>query len=125
MNQIRSEATMPAGQIEEVFCPYCGSASEAEWVDIGIDIVQAGPFSCPSCKASEIGGFAPDEHYSEQEVRTGWHEPVQVRKVVPEPLCLHEKAGRTEQPVKQFGEKTAKRWQDMFRPQWLAEFIRI
>ena len=36
-------------------CPYCKSEMEADWVDVGVGIVQCGPYHCQSCGASEIG----------------------------------------------------------------------
>jgi len=60
----------------DIECPYCGTRCDVEWVDLGVDLVQAGPCRCPNCKASEIGSFVPDESYSLQERQTGWYEPV-------------------------------------------------
>lgn len=36
-------------------CPYCKGEMEADWVDVGVGIVQCGPYHCQSCGASEIG----------------------------------------------------------------------
>jgi hypothetical protein len=123
MDQTASDSMAPVGD-KDVFCPYCGSECEAEWVDIGIDIVQAGPFCCPCCEASEIGGFAEDETYSEQELQTGWYEPVREKEVSPHVACLHDEEVQGE-IASRVGGKSRKSWLDMFRPQWLAEYISI
>lgn len=36
-------------------CPYCGESMEADYVDVGVGMVQCGPYHCYSCGASEIG----------------------------------------------------------------------
>lgn len=36
-------------------CPYCGTDCEADWVDVGVGMVQCGPYYCQECRASEIG----------------------------------------------------------------------
>lgn len=38
-------------------CPYCNSVCEADWVDVGVGMVQCGPYYCTNCGASEIGQF--------------------------------------------------------------------
>lgn len=53
-------------------CPYCGTKGcEADWVDVGIGLVQCGPFICWNCGASEIGPH-DENHRDEDEKRTGW-----------------------------------------------------
>ena len=36
-------------------CPYCGEMMDADWVDVGVGMVQCGPYHCFSCGGSEIG----------------------------------------------------------------------
>lgn len=36
-------------------CPYCGTECEADWVDVGVGVIQCGPYYCENCGASEIG----------------------------------------------------------------------
>ncbi|QST02109.1 hypothetical protein IMZ31_21910 (plasmid) [Pontibacillus sp. ALD_SL1] len=82
------------------FCPYCDSECMADWADVGVGIVQCGPYHCTNCGASEIGPelsdwLVRDEHgnaeiflneneqlahvfreghpFSEEERETGWY----------------------------------------------------
>lgn len=79
-------------------CPYCGTECEADWVDVGVGLVQCGPFHCENCHASEIGpeikkwyvyDFEEDKAiwkeghpFSEKEIETGWYDP-KSKKVSP------------------------------------------
>jgi hypothetical protein len=36
-------------------CPCCGLPMDADWVDVGVGMVQCGPYHCFECNASEIG----------------------------------------------------------------------
>ena len=73
-------------------CPYCKAEMEADWVDVGVGIVQCGPYHCRVCGASEIGpemkfeelvdengnfGGLGDllnpEDFTEEEIRTGYY----------------------------------------------------
>lgn len=36
-------------------CPYCQEPMDADWVDVGVGMVQCGPYHCFACDASEIG----------------------------------------------------------------------
>ena len=36
-------------------CPYCQFPMEADWVDVGVGMVQCGPYHCENCNASQIG----------------------------------------------------------------------
>lgn len=72
-------------------CPYCGEECEADWVDVGVGMVQCGPYHCLNCGASQIGPEWSDWHiydkekgtyvlkeghpFSEREIQTGWYEP--------------------------------------------------
>jgi hypothetical protein len=56
-------------------CPYCGEGGcSAEWVDVGVGMVQAGPFHCEACGAFELGPY-DDMTPSDEERRVGWYSP--------------------------------------------------
>lgn len=38
-------------------CPYCNSVCDADWCDVGVGMVQCGPFHCVQCGASQIGPY--------------------------------------------------------------------
>lgn len=79
-------------------CPYCETECEADWVDVGVGMVQCGPYHCENCHASQIGPefqdwtvYDPttgkyvlkDGHpFTEQEIKTRWYEPAS-RKISP------------------------------------------
>lgn len=44
-------------------CPYCGLAMECDEVDVGVGMVQCGPYLCDFCGASEMG---PEKVYPNQ-----------------------------------------------------------
>jgi hypothetical protein len=48
-------------------CPYCGASMEADWVDVGVGMVQCGPYHCYACGASEIGPELSDWYYKDRE----------------------------------------------------------
>jgi hypothetical protein len=59
----------------KAICPYCSFAfCEADYVDVGIGVVQCGPYYCPNCKASEISS-RDKRKLTEKEEETGWYEP--------------------------------------------------
>lgn len=71
-------------------CPYCGSLCECDWVDVGVGVVQAGPYHCTNCGASQIGIY--DEMYgrndfTELEKKTGWYEPGRPPSPVANAIC--------------------------------------
>lgn len=51
-------------------CPYCKEAIEADWVDVGVGMVQCGPYHCYSCGASEIGPEVDDWNYKDRDGKT-------------------------------------------------------
>jgi hypothetical protein len=56
-------------------CPWCKTPGcDADWVDVGIGLVQCGPFVCPNCEATSIGGFDTIEA-TEEEKKVGWYKP--------------------------------------------------
>ncbi|HGH7178522.1 TPA: hypothetical protein ACJMKL_000662 [Bacillus luti] len=48
-------------------CPYCKSYMEADWVDVGVGMVQCGPYHCYECGASEIGPELSDWYYKDRD----------------------------------------------------------
>jgi hypothetical protein len=51
-------------------CPYCKDSMEADYVDVGVGMVQCGPYHCCSCGASEIGPELYDWYYKDREGST-------------------------------------------------------
>lgn len=58
---------MGAYDTPEKECPYCKEMMEADWVDVGVGMVQCGPYHCYSCGASEIGPELNDWFYKDRE----------------------------------------------------------
>ncbi|SOC30949.1 hypothetical protein SAMN05428964_11128 [Thalassospira xiamenensis] len=56
-------------------CPYCGSECRAEFMSVGVGMVQAGPYHCESCGASEIGPHDKPRPLSEEEQNYQWYAP--------------------------------------------------
>lgn len=57
-------------------CPYCGASCEADWVDIGVGMVQGGPYHCLDCGASEASPHDSDRETREDYDREfGWYKP--------------------------------------------------
>lgn len=56
-------------------CPYCGTECTADWCDVGVGMVQCGPFYCQNCGASEIGEYDKPRELTEDEKRTRWYAP--------------------------------------------------
>lgn len=46
---------MGAYDTPQLNCPYCENMMDADWVDVGVGMVQCGPYHCFACNASEIG----------------------------------------------------------------------
>lgn len=46
---------MSAYDTKPLPCPYCRFPMDADYVDVGVGMVQCGPHCCDSCGASEIG----------------------------------------------------------------------
>ena len=56
-------------------CPYCNTTDcKADWCDVGVGLVQCGPFICQECGASSIGPYDKND-LTEEEKRTGWFRP--------------------------------------------------
>jgi hypothetical protein len=58
-----------------VKCPYCGEECLADFVDIGVGMIQCGPYWCTACHASEIGPHDEIRPITEIEIETGWYAP--------------------------------------------------
>lgn len=57
-------------------CPYCGADCEADWCDVGVGMVQVGPYVCLACMASEASAYndARDAR-DDYDPTTGWYRP--------------------------------------------------
>lgn len=58
-----------------VQCPYCCAVCRADFVDVGVGMVQCGPYHCEVCFASEIGPCDQPRELTAQETETGWYAP--------------------------------------------------
>lgn len=56
-------------------CPYCNATCCADFVDVGVGMVQCGPYHCEACGASEIGPHDSEHEWTVREKKTGWYEP--------------------------------------------------
>ena len=56
-------------------CPYCGFLCECDEVNVGIGMVQAGPYCCENCGATQIGPYDKERELTEKEKETGWYFP--------------------------------------------------
>lgn len=56
-------------------CPYCGAECEADWCDVGVGMVQVGPYVCMGCMASEASAYGDRESRSDFDPSTGWYRP--------------------------------------------------
>lgn len=56
-------------------CPYCKTVCCADWVDVGVGMVQCGPFHCNECGSSEIGSFDDERELTKEENDCGWYKP--------------------------------------------------
>ena len=57
-------------------CPYCGDAEcDADWVSVGVGLVQSGPYHCIACGAIEIGAYDNQLTLDDKEQETGWYKP--------------------------------------------------
>ena len=56
-------------------CPYCGTDCDADWVDVGVGMVQAGPYHCVNCGASEAGPHEDTSARDDYDRTYGWYKP--------------------------------------------------
>ena len=60
---------------EKRVCPYCADEHcEADWTDVGVGLVQTGPYHCYCCGATEIGPFDTSGPTPEEST-IGWYAP--------------------------------------------------
>ena len=82
-------------------CPYCSNDCEADWVDVGVGMVQCGPYHCEVCHASEIGPekrkwfklekvdgeyktiWLEGAPFNDNEKKYGWYDPEKGGKISP------------------------------------------
>jgi len=65
----------PPGDTEEYperACPFCGLMCDADWCDIGVGMIQSGPYHCQWCMASEVGTYDKTDG---REMEYGWYLP--------------------------------------------------
>ena len=70
-------------------CPYCGTPCDADFCDVGVGMIQCGPYHCDQCGASEIG---PYDNYIDP-FRTAFHE--QPNKPAEDPRILTKRESET------------------------------
>ena len=56
-------------------CPYCGKPCHADFVDVGVGMIQCGPYHCEYCYASEIGPNDKKRELTLTELDCGWYFP--------------------------------------------------
>lgn len=57
-------------------CPYCRESCDADWCDVGVGMVQVGPYVCLNCKASEASTYSDNRETREDyDPATGWYRP--------------------------------------------------
>lgn len=56
-------------------CPYCGEPCECDTVDVGVGLVQCGPYHCDACLASECGPYDSENDQARRNPKTGWYPP--------------------------------------------------
>ena len=56
-------------------CRWCGGETEAEFVDVGVGMVQVTGAMCWSCNSYEMGPYQTDGRITEVEMATGWLGP--------------------------------------------------
>lgn len=56
-------------------CPYCAAVCECDLVDVGVGLVQCGPYHCEVCGAIECGAYDSAEDKARSDPKTGWFPP--------------------------------------------------
>lgn len=73
-HQFSEEPTGPYSTPKAI-CPYCEYRDcEADYVDVGVGMIQCGPYFCFRCKASEVS-YLDKRELTEKEEATGWYAP--------------------------------------------------
>lgn len=61
-------------------CPFCGTLTWADFVDVGVGFTQCGPYHCDKCGAYQIGPNDEPKKLTEDEQKYGWYEPATSKK---------------------------------------------
>jgi len=61
-------------------CPYCGTPTCADFVDVGVGFIQCGPYHCNSCGAYQIGPYDKHLELTDIENQCGWYLPSTSKK---------------------------------------------
>lgn len=69
---LRRHAANPYGPTP---CPYCGEPCHCDTVDVGVGLVQCGPYHCDACFASECGPYDSESDQARRDPKTGWYPP--------------------------------------------------
>lgn len=73
---------MSAYDVKPMPCPYCQFPMEADHVDVGVGMVQCGPYHCDNCNASEIGPEYAERKdagkLTQEEIKTGFYRGGQI-----------------------------------------------
>lgn len=57
-------------------CPFCGAKCGADWCDVGVGMVQVGPYYCHACGASEASSYNDNRvTRTDYDPKTGWYKP--------------------------------------------------
>lgn len=59
-------------QCPESTCPFCGFMCDADWCDVGVGMIQSGPYHCELCRASEVGSY---DNTDGRTMKYGWYLP--------------------------------------------------
>ncbi len=62
-------------EMPTILCPYCRIHCDADWVDVGVGMIQCGPYHCEQCGASEIGPNDEPRELTPREEKHGWYGP--------------------------------------------------
>lgn len=71
-------------------CRWCGTATDAEFVDVGVGMVQVTGGHCPECGGLELARHQIDGPLSEVEMVTGWIGPFEDDNRLPGDEIWHE-----------------------------------
>lgn len=58
-------------------CRWCNEATHAEYVDVGVGLLQCTGGECYHCGGRELGPYMTDGPLSEVEMATGWLGPAE------------------------------------------------
>ena len=63
-----------AYETPSTLCPYCSKQCEADWCDVGVGMVQSGPYHCEACHACQAGPHCETSR-DDYDTETGWFKP--------------------------------------------------